>query len=605
MADEAIVVGARDEATAILRKVEQQTQQLATGVQKMATETVQQGKRMETAFKAVESSAKMIAFIIGAVKAIGAAFTGAANSIEAFNQQEAAINGLTIALEAQGVATDAAIERHVRFAESVQASTNISDEATLGLMRQAAMMGVSDAQLQDVTLAAIGLSQALGISLDEALKKVVQATNGNAAALGEMIPAVRTAATEEERLAAIMDVANAGLADAENQTETTAGMMARAALAMQGLREKIGELLAPIQRFISEGIAVLAEEMQRSLQPAIAFVTEGMANLAPILNAIVSGFQAFGVIAGVALESVLNLFNALFAQVSGSIGTWEAWGETIGAVVNWAAKQLIAGITWMEVILTNFPAATTMVALQLELMFIKMVEDAKYALVNAIPALLSYFLGVDEQWIQTLLVGMLAGMEKLAEILIAPWKMLAGMLPGVLTGVLAGVRAAMKQINVDIEFGAMAIGQLPEMAGRELTARERELQSQIGTIAADLGEQFNEKYEERVSRLGQATQERLDQDLQLTSNFVQEEAVAIAETATDTAGSKLKDMTQSLSAVESRLLTRGSGNDPIQTVADNTKATAEALKTLAPDIAQNLRDLVIGNQSGVRLEVIG
>ena len=605
MADEAIVVGAKDEASAILRKVEQQTQQLAQGVEKMAAETVQQGKRMEVAFKGIAAAGAVITALVAAVKMAGSAFSGAGASVEAFNQQEAAVNGLATALRLQGVETEAAIERHTQFANAVQVSTNVGDEATLGVMRQAAMMGVNDAALQDTTLAAIGLSQALGVNVDEALKKVVQATNGNAAALGEFIPAVRTAATEEEKLAAVLAVAQSGLADAQNQTETTAGAMARASGAMGDLAEKVGAIIAPFQRFIAEGIAVFAEEMQRSLEPAIRFVTEGMENLKPVLDAIIGGFQAAAVVIGVALETALNLFNALFAQVSGSIGTWEAWGDTINSVVQFAAKAIIGGFTMFEVMMTNFPASLTMVGLQWELMLVGMVEDTKYALVMTIPALLSFFTGINQQWSANLLKGMFDAMGKLTEVLMLPWKTLAKLVPGLMEGVSAGVSAALKTMNVNVEFAAMQIGKLPTTAGRELTAREQELKGRISAIATDLGAQFSEKYEERVGRLGTATRERLTQDLKLTSVAVEKEAEKIAETATAAATKNVSGMTQTLSAVESRLLTRGSSSDPIQTVADNTKATVDALKTLAPDIAANLRDFMIGSQTGMRLEVIG
>jgi hypothetical protein len=603
MADEAIVVGAKDEASAILKKIEGQMQTLGDGIQKTAAETVQQGQRMEIALKGVAVAGAAITAVVAAVSAVAGVFTGAAASVTAFNEQEAAVNGLTTALQLQGVETEAAIARHTAFASQLQVATNVGDEATLGLMRQAAMMGVSDAALQDTTLAAVGLSQALGISVDESLKKVVQATNGNAAALGELIPAVRTAATEEERLAAVLAVAESGLADAQNQTETTAGVMARASGALGDLSEKIGAIIAPIQRAVSEGIAVLAEELQLSLQPAIDFVTEGMANLRPIIQSIVGSFQAFGVIIGVALETAVNLFNTLFAQLSGQIGSWQDWGEAIAAVVDYAAKAFIAGITIFEVAMMNLPATNKMVALQTELFFIGLVEDVKFALINAIPVYLEQFTGISQTWTKNLLTGMVAAMETLTEVLLMPWRKLLQMLPGILNGVLTAVSAAMKQINVNVEFAALTIGELPTAAGRQLTAREQELKAQIGVIATDIADQFNEKYEERVARLGLATRERLQRDIKLTARTVEEEAKTVAAAVTSEATKNVGSMTQSLSAVESRLLTRGSGNDPIQTVADNTRATVDAIKTLAPDIAAAFRQFMAGNQS-LQVEVV-
>jgi hypothetical protein len=62
----------------------------------------------------------------------------------------------------QGVAVDVESKRLQAFASDMQKLTGVGDEVTLGLMRQAAMLGVDADQLDDAAKAAIGLSEATG-----------------------------------------------------------------------------------------------------------------------------------------------------------------------------------------------------------------------------------------------------------------------------------------------------------------------------------------------------------------------------------------------------------------------------------------------------------
>jgi hypothetical protein len=605
MADEAIVVAARDEATAILKRIESQSVQLAGGVQQMAAKTEAASNRMAAAFAALAVAGTVITAIVGAVKALQGVSSGlasiASGGIDAFNAQEAATLGLTNALKIQGVAVDESMTSHRAFAAALQATTNIGDEATLATMRQAAMMGVADDQLQQTTLAATGLASALGISVDQALVKIEAAMAGNTEAIGRLVPSIREAATEEERFAMVLAIAERGLADAESQATTTAGVMARAAGAFGDLKEKIGELLAPFQAFISQGLAMLAEQLQVALQPAIELVTRTMQAMKPVLQAMLSAFHATGVVIGVVVETMANLASTVMTFFGASIGTVEQWGDGVAGVVQWAAEALIAGVTWMEVALQNLPAVMVAAGASIELFFIGLAEDAKYTLTDVVPAYLQHFLGTSEGWANTLGEGIAAAGKALADVLLFPWRTLAKIAPGIMQGVLSQVEQAMQSMNVAVDFAGMAIASLPDVAARELTAREAELQGIVGGIANDLGEQFNTKYNERVSRLGIGVRERLQTELTLASRATEEQVKEI----TASTGGSIQSVAASLTAVESRLLSRGRGDDPIQSVADNTRATVDALKTLAPDIAANLRQLLPATGDTLRLEMVG
>src|SRR5690606_38128169 len=121
--------------------------------------------------------------------------------------------------------------------------TGVGDEVTLGLMKQASMLGVNAEQLDDAAKAAIGLSEATGKSLDESIKIVNNSLAGEFGALGEVIPAMRQMTTEEEKLAAVLELSRRGLEAKTAASGTVAGMTDRASGAIGDLMESVGALL--------------------------------------------------------------------------------------------------------------------------------------------------------------------------------------------------------------------------------------------------------------------------------------------------------------------------------------------------------------------------
>jgi hypothetical protein len=180
----------------------------------------------------------------------------------AYDQQAEAVKGLEVALKLQGASVDVESSRLQKFAGDMQKLTGVGDEVTLGLMQQASMLGVTSDQLDDAAKAAIGLSEASGRGLAESMKLVNGALAGEFGAFGEIIPAIKTMTTEEEKLAAVLAFTQKGLEAKAETSNTVAGMSERASGAIGDLMESVGALLAPVRILISAGIQTLAESLQ-------------------------------------------------------------------------------------------------------------------------------------------------------------------------------------------------------------------------------------------------------------------------------------------------------------------------------------------------------
>jgi len=90
-----------------------------------------------------------------------------------------------------------------------QQQLGIGDEVQLQLQGTMASMGVAKGQLDAATRAAIGLSEAMGMGLEEAAKIAGKAFTGNVGALAEYGIKAKSAADAQQQLNALFDVAAA------------------------------------------------------------------------------------------------------------------------------------------------------------------------------------------------------------------------------------------------------------------------------------------------------------------------------------------------------------------------------------------------------------
>jgi hypothetical protein len=113
---------------------------------------------------------------------------------------------------------------------------------------------------------------------------------------------------------------------------------------------------------------------------------------------------------------------------------------------------------------------------------------------------------------------------------------------------------------------------LPDIIARQLTDREQELTQRIGEIGTSIGEEFANKFSDRMAAVNE-TFEDFNLQANLTAN---EAAKTLGKAATTKA---------SLDATEGRLLTRGRADQGIDRVAANTEKTVTAIMSLEKRVA--------------------
>ncbi len=182
-------------------------------------------------------------------------------TIQAFGQQEAALQKLSAAVRANGGRVSEVLPIMRQFASDIQSITTYGDEQVHSMMAMATSMGVTAGQMDGVMRSAIGLSTALGMDVTTATKAAASAIQGKTGMLQEYIPALAKCKTEEEKLAQVQKLSASGFAQAEAAANTLDGKLKQAANAWGDLQEVVGEAFAPTVKAVAGLIKGICEIM--------------------------------------------------------------------------------------------------------------------------------------------------------------------------------------------------------------------------------------------------------------------------------------------------------------------------------------------------------
>lgn len=513
------VIGGKDKAEPAMSSVEKSLERMERKTDALAAST---GK--------LTMAAGALAAAYGLVKSGLAAIGGISSLNAAYDTQVGAVEGLNVALRLQGDAVEEESSRLQAFASEMQAFAAVGDEVTLGLMQQASMLGVQTEQLDDAAKAAIGLSEATGRSLDESLKLVNNALAGEFGSFGEIIPQIRQLTTDEEKLAAVLDLASKGLEAKAEASKTVAGMSERADNAIGDLMEVVGEIIAPIRMLISSGLETLAESLQTVLVPAVEWSQNVLANIGPLMD--------------------------------------------------WVREKVVSGVnlmvqafTFFEVILTNLDSVWKLVVAQAELYMLQISGAVKHALTEVVPAYAMWFgenfVNLMKDAMSLAFTVVVNGIAKLVDTFEALWDFIA-------SGGEADVMGRLGEISGRswLDGFQSSLTELPDITARAITSREQELANKVSRIADNLGQQFSDKMAARMiefeSGTGIGAEFAKGMDLQMA----------------DAGGSGGNN---TLAANESRLLTRGPGRredllDQIRQVLEDIRSNTKDTTRMVPQI---------------------
>lgn len=484
------VIGGKDQAKPAMASVEQSLQRLEAKTDSLSASTM--------------SLTKLTVGIAGAYalfKSAIASLSGLSGAIDDFDAAEESVRALDQAMELNGGSSDTLMQQYEGLADTLEKTTNVAAETTQGLMKQAAIMGVSNDKLDDMAVAAIGLSEALGVSLDTGLEKVRLATEGNFKAFEKLIPSMKNMKTDEEKLAAVLELSARGMAMKEEASKSAAGSAEQMEHRVGNLMETIGAILSPIRQLVNTGITVLADSLSGLLAPAAEYAQE------------------------------------VFADMGG----WMDWvKEKVIAGVN----MMVGAFTFFEVILTNLDSIWTIVVSQAELYMLQLSGTIMHVLTEVIPAYAAWF---GENFVNMMRDAVMLAytvvsnhVQKIVDAFMALWDFIESGGTSDILGQLGEIAG-----RSYLEGFESSLTDLPTIASRTITDREQELAATIGQLGSNLGDEFARKMEERMIDIGENVGDGLNANIELSM--------------TNAGLAKRKDGTTgtSINATESRLLTRG------------------------------------------------
>lgn len=480
------VIGGKDKAAPAFSSTEKGLSRLEAGT-----------KSLKTATQSLMTSMAPLLAVLAAVKTVMAAIGGVKAANEAYDKQTEAVKRLNAALAIRG--QQAASASMQATAKNLEKLTGVADQATLALMQTAQSMGFATDKADDAAKAAIGLAAATGKTADESLGDMKAALEGNFDAFIGLNPQIMYMRTNQEKLAAVMAIANQGLQQQSQDMTSVSGSGRRADSAMGSLMESFGKIIAPIRVLINAGIHQLATSLDSLLVPIVQYASSVLENIGPIME-------------------------------------W-VQGKVVAAI-----NVMIGAFTFLEVILTNLGSVWEIVKAAAELAMIIVSESVMHTLTKVIPAYAMWF---GENFINLMkdaFNGVIAVITNagriIGEMVYQIFAFIASGGEGGIEGLMSGLGEA-ASISLLDGFKS-SLTSLPEIAERQLTAREKDLADKIGAVGGRLGQEFSDKMSERMLGVGSALGDE----------------VSNATSAINLKG-RAAVMTQGVQATEGRLLTRG------------------------------------------------
>jgi hypothetical protein len=353
MADVEVTLGAKNEASAVLRQ--------------FSTEVTQTAQQVEFSIRGLAQLAGVTAAVIGIVEAGRAVVGFASASVAAFDDLNRSSIKLAETVALIPGAGKAASDEMVKVANSLERMTNVDSGRIQDQMAQALRRGAGVGDIEDMAEAALGLSRVFDRDLSSAMRMVEDAIKGNFGAFESLIPNINELATAEERLAAVSELATKGLFNKADSAKSALEASEALNVATKNLYESFGALLAPIRDVVYRGMVVAFEFIQSSMIPAMDdFIQHGedLANAMQdvgktIAEAFVTGFTV-AELAVFRFEDVLEVISASVLLSANKIYNDVVFVfDGLLAKANWfvdAYAKLLSGRFTFEDVLKEMPA---------------------------------------------------------------------------------------------------------------------------------------------------------------------------------------------------------------------------------------------------------
>ncbi|MBL8820581.1 MAG: hypothetical protein JNL58_31450 [Planctomyces sp.] len=527
------VIGGKDKASPAMSAVENSMKRVEATTVKLKSATLDLSAAMAPLL-AVYAAVKGVMAISGVVESAN----------KALDEQSESMKRLSNALKIRGA--EAMTASMVSVSREMEKVTGTSENVVRGLMSQASGMGFAADRMDDAAKAAIGLAQATGKDAAASMGDLKSALEGNFEAFYQLNPQIMHMRSNQEKMAAVLAIANQGLKEQSEDMTTIVGSGRRADSAITSLMTSVGNLLAPIRILINAGIQQFATSLDKLLVPAVEYANSILANIGPVMDWV--------------KQKVVDGINIM-------IGAW----------------------TFLEVVLTNLDSVWEMVAAVAELAMIKISATISHALTEVIPAYAKWFGENFFNLMRDAVKGAYTVVKNYVMKIVDTFK---AMWDYILSGGQTDVRREIGKIagRSFLEGFQSSLTGLPEIAGRTITEREKDLADKIGAIGGRLGDEFSEKMKDRMISVGETLQSELQNVASLdlrARNAVVMQGVNVQEGRLLTRGSSSTAMNvpqllqQIIGQVGQLLKKPGIENDDERTVAA-IKANAQNKVMLVP-----------------------
>jgi hypothetical protein len=378
------------------------------------------------------------------------------------------------------------------------------------------------------------------------------ALEGNFESFHGLNPQIMYMRTNQEKLAAVLAIANQGLAQQAADTTSVAGSGRRADTAMGTLMETFGKIIAPIRVLINAGIQGLVTGLSKFLAPAAEYATKAMERIGPLVQAIARYYailtDSIMTTAAAMFDIAVNVMEAVFGTgITEMISALSDGGKAMDTFTQFAVMMMnavIGAFTAVEVIILNLSSVWEIAKASAEMAMIAIAESVKHTFTEVIPSYAMWFAENFINLFKDAFNGVIAVTQNAGKILgdmvYEIFAFIASGGEGGINGLMASLGSAASRSLLDGFESSLT--SLPEIAARQLTQREQELADKVGKIGAKLGNEFSDKMEERMVGVGSTISDEMSA---ATSNINLKGKGAV--------------MTQGIPATEGRLLTRGPG----------------------------------------------
>ena len=285
------------------------------------------GDRGAAAFRRVAVAAAAAATAIGAALFSRAAIRGAI-------EQENAVRRLETALSLSGQEVENNSRLIQDFADEIQRTTTLSNEAAIEQVALATSLGATRDQAINITRAAADLSAALGIGLDRATQELSRSLAGQQTQLSRLIPGIQDLTEEQLRAGAAVDfVAQRFRGAAEQETRTFQGALTQLSESFADLQKAFGQIVteSDVFRRVIQIIRASVEQLDSfivSSQQAITgfgenfarqfiiagrqveiFIRQGIGPLQDSFFALGAAAQALNQVFGAQFRGIINAFS--------------------------------------------------------------------------------------------------------------------------------------------------------------------------------------------------------------------------------------------------------------------------------------------------------